>query len=61
MDFSNSQKLMAGFFIGIMMAVGFQVGLSLTDHVAMSIIIACAAGMVARFICYLLIRALNHR
>ncbi|WP_163528849.1 hypothetical protein [Halobacillus ihumii] len=61
MEYSNSQKAMVGFFIGIMLAIGFQAGLSLTDHVVMSIITALAAGLIARFVSRVFIRALNHR
>ena len=53
---SQKQRLILGVGIGIALAVGFNVGQAVTNHTVISIVIALAAGLLARVVGQLTIK-----
>lgn len=47
---SQKQRLILGVGIGIALAIGFNVGKAVTNHTVISIVIALAAGLLARVV-----------
>ncbi|MCP3027195.1 hypothetical protein [Halobacillus sp. A5] len=44
------QKMLVGFIMGVMIAVGYQVGMAFTENLMLSVIVALCFGIITRSI-----------
>ncbi|MFC7063738.1 hypothetical protein [Halobacillus seohaensis] len=59
MDTDSKQDIMIGILTGIMLVAGFRLGLDLTNHTMISIVIALIFGLGTRFVSQFLLRRLS--